>query len=47
MRPEVGPSSVYALQAGKAVAVNIDDCIQCCACVEACLEKAIDHSACR
>jgi NAD-dependent dihydropyrimidine dehydrogenase PreA subunit len=40
------PSEVYALQQGKAVAVRIDDCIECCTCVEVCPEKAIAHSAC-
>lgn len=40
------PSEVYEIQEGKAVAVNIEDCIECCACVEACPEEAIDHSAC-
>lgn len=40
------PSSVYELKEGKTVPVNIADCIQCCACVQACPENAITHSAC-
>ncbi len=40
------PSSVYDVKNGKAECVNIDSCIQCCACVEACPEHAIAHSAC-
>ena len=43
---DVCPSEVYELQNNKAVPVNIDDCVQCCACVESCPEQAIDHSAC-
>ncbi len=39
------PSSVYELQDGKAVPVNIGECIQCCACVRNCPEEAIQHSA--
>jgi NAD-dependent dihydropyrimidine dehydrogenase PreA subunit len=40
------PADVYQLQDGKAVAATIDQCIQCCTCVEVCPEKAIEHSAC-
>ena len=40
------PGEVYELIDGKAVAVNIDDCVQCCSCVEVCPESAIEHSAC-
>jgi NAD-dependent dihydropyrimidine dehydrogenase PreA subunit len=40
------PSSVYEVKDGKAVPVNIVECIQCCACVQACPEGAITHSAC-
>ena len=28
------------------VPVNIDECVECCTCVETCPEGAIDHSAC-
>lgn len=40
------PSDVYVLESEKTVPDNISQCIQCCACVEACPEGAIDHSAC-
>jgi len=43
---DVCPSEVYELENGKAVPVNITQCVQCCACVDACPEEAIDHSAC-
>ena len=43
---DVCPSEVYELQNGKAVPVNIAQCIQCCACVDSCPKEAIDHSAC-
>ncbi len=40
------PSSVYEVKEGKAVVVNIDECIECCTCVDVCPENAIEHSAC-
>ena len=40
------PMDVYELVDDKAVAVNVDDCIECCACVEVCPNKAINHSSC-
>ena len=40
------PGEVYDLVDGKAVAARIDDCIECCTCVEVCPEKAIEHSSC-
>jgi len=40
------PSEVYELIDNKAVPVNINDCVECCTCVEVCPENAIDHSAC-
>lgn len=40
------PSDVYELDNDKTVPVNINDCIECCTCVEVCPEGAIDHSAC-
>ena len=43
---DVCPSEVYELDNSKAVPVNITQCVECCACVEACPEDAIDHSAC-
>lgn len=43
---DVCPSEVYELVDGKAVVVNIDECIECCSCVEACPQLAIEHSSC-
>ena len=43
---EICPTDVYELQDGKAVAVNIDDCTECCLCVDACPQKALVHSSC-
>jgi len=43
---DVCPSEVYEIRDGKAVPANIDGCVQCCACVEACPVVAIQHSAC-
>lgn len=42
----VCPTSVYDLVEGKAVPVRIDECIECCQCVDACPRKAIVHSSC-
>lgn len=43
---DVCPSSVYELRQDKTVPTGIEGCIQCCACVQACPEHAIKHSAC-
>jgi len=43
---EVCPASVYELKDGKSYATNITECVECCACVEACPEDAIEHSSC-
>lgn len=43
---DVCPSEVYQLWDGKAVAVNVAECIECCACFESCPEQAITHSSC-
>jgi NAD-dependent dihydropyrimidine dehydrogenase PreA subunit len=40
------PGEVYDLIDGKAVPERIQDCIECCTCVEVCPEKAISHSSC-
>ena len=41
------PGEVYEIDNGnKAVPVNINDCVECCTCVEVCPENAIDHSSC-
>mgnify|MGYP000008672855 FL=1 len=42
----VCPTQVYELINGKSTATNIDQCIQCCACVAACPNNAIKHSSC-
>ncbi len=42
----VCPSSVYEVVDGKSVANNIEECIECCACVSACPNEAIEHSSC-
>ena len=43
---EVCPSSVFEIKDGKSYAVNVDDCIECCACVSDCPEGAIFHTSC-
>jgi NAD-dependent dihydropyrimidine dehydrogenase PreA subunit len=43
---EVCPVDIYELKDGKALANNVDDCIECCACVESCPHGAIEHSSC-
>ncbi len=43
---DVCPSEVYELQGGKSKAINLDECIECCACVEVCEPQAIKHSSC-
>jgi NAD-dependent dihydropyrimidine dehydrogenase PreA subunit len=43
---DVCPSSVYELKDGKAVPARIGECIECCSCVAACPEHAIEHSSC-
>jgi NAD-dependent dihydropyrimidine dehydrogenase PreA subunit len=40
------PESIFELVDGKAQATSIEDCSECCACVEACPTKAIQHSSC-
>lgn len=40
------PSEVFDLVEDKATCPGIDDCIECCACVESCPEDAIKHSTC-
>lgn len=40
------PGEVYDIEAGKAVAARIDDCVECCTCVQVCPEAAIAHSSC-
>jgi NAD-dependent dihydropyrimidine dehydrogenase PreA subunit len=42
----VCPVDIFNVQDGKAVCVNVGDCIECCACVSACPNDAIEHSSC-
>ncbi len=42
----VCPVGVYELEDGKATAPNIEECIECCACVASCPVDAIIHSSC-
>lgn len=43
---DVCPSEVFELVEGKAEPIRVDDCIECCACVEACPKGAIRHESC-
>lgn len=43
---KVCPTGVFVIVEGKSTAPNIDQCIQCCACVAACPTAAIKHSTC-
>jgi len=43
---EVCPTEVYELLHNKAVPVNIEKCIECCACVDNCPQQAITHTSC-
>ncbi|RLG59240.1 MAG: 4Fe-4S ferredoxin [Candidatus Hydrothermarchaeota archaeon] len=43
---DVCPSEVFEIVDGKSEAVRPEDCIECCACVEACPHGAIQHESC-
>ena len=40
------PVNIFEVKNGKAVANNLSECIECCACVNACPNEAIEHSSC-
>ena len=40
------PVEIFEVVDGKAVAKDIGECIECCACVSSCPEEAIEHSSC-
>jgi len=40
------PVEIFELNGGKAVCKNLSECIECCACVNACPNNAIEHSSC-
>lgn len=40
------PGEVYDIVDNKAVGTRLDDCLECCTCVEVCPEHAIEHSSC-
>ncbi|MCX9015056.1 MAG: 4Fe-4S binding protein [Candidatus Methanoperedens sp.] len=42
----VCPVDVFDIVDGKSHATRVDDCIECCACVDACHVKAIKHNTC-
>jgi len=42
----VCPTNVFEIIDGKSHAVRVDDCIECCACVDACPPKAIKPTSC-
>jgi len=40
------PATVFDLVEGKSQATRMDDCTECCICVDACPTQAIKHSTC-
>lgn len=42
----VCPADVFELVDGKSTAPRINDCTECCACVDACPSQVIKHNSC-
>lgn len=40
------PVDIFSVEDEKAVCHNVGECIECCACVSACPNDAIEHSSC-
>ena len=40
------PVEIFEVTDGKAIAKNVGECIECCACTNACPNEAIEHSSC-
>lgn len=40
------PVDIFEVKDGKALVDNIEECVECCACVNACPKEAIEHSSC-
>jgi len=40
------PVEIFELVDGKAIAKNVGECIECCACVSSCPQEAIERSSC-
>jgi NAD-dependent dihydropyrimidine dehydrogenase PreA subunit len=43
---DICPGEVYEIIDEKSQAINVDNCVECCACVDACPVSAIKHSSC-
>ncbi len=43
---DICPSAVFDIVDEKCVATNIDECVECCSCVEICQSDAIEVDAC-
>ena len=41
------PVEIFEVVDGKAVCKNVGECIECCACVNACPNTAIEHTSCQ
>ena len=42
----VCPVDIFEVENNKAICKNVSECIECCACVNACPKEAIEHSSC-